>query len=356
MAKQEERHIDTIDDIARELGVSKTTVSRAISGKGRLSTATRAKVLAYIEAHNYRPNAVAKSLAQSKSYNLGLVLPVELMEGETAFSQACMSGICEEASARDYDVVLSMVSDQDTVQMERLISRRKVDGLIVSRSTVESPMVDLLKEQEFPFIVVGYTPDQTLLTVDNENRKACRDFTRQLLDRGLRRLMLLGGGESHYVTQERRIGFEEAHRQAGVPLSQAQMFHGVTDIETTRQALEAALAQGADCLVCMDDFICHLALILLRERQVSIPEDVSIVSFYDSRRLEYNTPPSPAYGLTPRRWGGGPVRCFWPRWRGRAPGARFCPAMRSDGGDPCAEPRKKLEQQAGKRRPAVGFF
>ncbi|MCD7857420.1 MAG: LacI family transcriptional regulator [Clostridiales bacterium] len=291
MAKQEERHIDTIDDIAKELGVSKTTVSRAISGKGRLSAATREKALAYIEAHNYRPNAVAKSLAQSKSYNLGLVLPVELMEGETAFSQACMSGICEEASARDYDVVLSMVSDQDTVQMERLISRRKVDGLIVSRSTVESPVVNLLKEQDFPFIVVGYTPDQTLLTVDNENRKACRDFTRQLLDRGLRRLMLLGGGESHYVTQERRIGFEEAHRQAGVPLGEEQMFHELRDIETTRQAVDTALAQGADCLVCMDDFICYLALVLLRERQVSIPGDVSIVSFYDSRRLEYNTPP-----------------------------------------------------------------
>ncbi|MCD8342447.1 MAG: LacI family transcriptional regulator [Clostridiales bacterium] len=291
MAKQEERHIDTIDDIARELGVSKTTVSRAISGKGRLSTATRAKVLAYIEAHNYRPNAVAKSLAKSKTYNLGLVLPVELMEGETSFSQACMSGICEEASARDYDVVLSMVSDQDTVQMERLINKRKVDGLIVSRSTVASPVVDLLKAREFPFITVGYTPDLTLLTVDNENRKACQDITRQLLDRGKRHLMLLGGEENYYVTQERRMGFEEAHRQAGVPLSQAQMFHEIKDIETTRQAVDAALEQGADCLVCMDDFICYLALILLRERQVSIPEDVSIVSFYDSRRLEYNTPP-----------------------------------------------------------------
>lgn len=325
MAKQEERHIDTIDDIARELGVSKTTVSRAISGKGRLSTATREKVLAYIEAHNYRPNAVAKSLAKSKTYNLGLVLPVELMEGEASFSQACMSGICEEASARDYDVVISMVSDQDTVQMERLINRRKVDGLIVSRSTVDSPVVDLLKTREFPFITVGYTSDLTLLTVDNENRKACQDITRQLLDRGKRHLVLLGGEENYYVTQERRMGFEEAHRQAGVPLSQAQMFREIKDIETTRQAVDAALAQGADCLVCMDDFICHLALILLREWQVSIPEDVSIVSFYDSRRLEYNTPPVASLWFDARALGKRACQMLLAKMAGEEPQSEVLP-------------------------------
>ena len=65
----------TIGDIAQALGVSKTTVSRAISGKGRIGEETRGKVLDYIEAHHYRPNVVAKGLAQNKTYNLGLVLP-----------------------------------------------------------------------------------------------------------------------------------------------------------------------------------------------------------------------------------------------------------------------------------------
>ena len=64
----------TIDDIARNLGVSKTTVSRAISGKGRISEATRAKVTEYIQQCNYRPSAAAKGLAESKTYNLALVL------------------------------------------------------------------------------------------------------------------------------------------------------------------------------------------------------------------------------------------------------------------------------------------
>ena len=69
----EEKKIYTIEDIARELGVSKTTVSRAISGKRRISQATRDRVRAFIKEHDYRPNVVAKGLAQRKTYNIALL-------------------------------------------------------------------------------------------------------------------------------------------------------------------------------------------------------------------------------------------------------------------------------------------
>lgn len=72
---QEENKTLTIADIADTLGVSKTTVSRAISGKGRIGSETRERVLKYIDAHNYTPNVIAKSLAQNKTYNLAVVMP-----------------------------------------------------------------------------------------------------------------------------------------------------------------------------------------------------------------------------------------------------------------------------------------
>lgn len=77
----------TIDDIARDLGVSKTTVSRAISGKGRISPATRSRIQEYIQKCNYRPNAAAKSLAESRTYNMALVLP-----------RPCLSWICPSSA------------------------------------------------------------------------------------------------------------------------------------------------------------------------------------------------------------------------------------------------------------------
>ena len=87
----------TITDVAEALGVSKTTVSRAISGKGRIGEETKQKVLAYIEENNYTPNVIAKSLAQSKTYNIGVVLPGNYALMDLPFFQEALLGIQEIA-------------------------------------------------------------------------------------------------------------------------------------------------------------------------------------------------------------------------------------------------------------------
>ena len=83
----------TIADVAEALGVSKTTVSRAISGKGRIGKETRKRVLEYIEEHDYKPNAIAKGLAQSKTYNICVVMPRDYEVVDWNFFQRCLFGI-----------------------------------------------------------------------------------------------------------------------------------------------------------------------------------------------------------------------------------------------------------------------
>ena len=95
----------TIADVAETLGVSKTTVSRAISGKGRIGSETRERILKYIDEHHYTPNVIAKSLAQSKTYNIGIVMPGDYELIDLPFFQNCMMGIHEIASSMDYDVL-----------------------------------------------------------------------------------------------------------------------------------------------------------------------------------------------------------------------------------------------------------
>lgn len=285
-----ETRVYTIDDIAKELGVSKTTVSRAISGKGRLSAETRAKVLAFIEECNYRPNAVAKSLAKSRTYNLGLVLPGNYAATEPAFFQECMRGICEVASKNDYDVLISMVDGQFIAQLERIINNHKVDGVIVSRNTMRSPVVALLKEKKIPFVVVGASQEPDCLYVDNDNQEACRDLTALLLMKGIRRIALLGGEETHYVTHHRLKGYQAAHVQAGVTLNKELVFLNVNSSEEATRAVDKALQRGAECIVCMDDFICNLVLIRLRELGLQIPRDIRLASFYDSNILAQSNP------------------------------------------------------------------
>ena len=148
----------TIDDIARELGVSKTTVSRAISGKGRISAATRERVQAYIEEHNYKPNASAKSLAESRTYNLALVLPRDFMKLDLPFIRQAMSAIVDEAFLLGYNVMICLEADFESAPLIRTLDYRKVDGVILTRTMEDDPILELLIKRGIPFATLGSLP------------------------------------------------------------------------------------------------------------------------------------------------------------------------------------------------------
>jgi len=284
---QREKKIYTIDDVARELGISKTTVSRAISGKGRLSAETRAKVLDFIKEHNYHPNAVAKSLAQSRTNNIGLILPGEKERIDFSFFQECTLGICQAASERDYDV-LSIVDDHSTERVQQILDNQKVDGIIATRSEIDSPILSLLKAQHLPFTVIGSSSDHGVLCVDNDNRNACRDLVSLLISRGIRRMALFGGSENHCVTHSRLQGFRDACHQAELP--EQLVLLNLTSGPQIADAVEQAAVQQIECIICMDDFICSLTLLQLRMRRMSVPQDVKLACMYDSALLAQTSP------------------------------------------------------------------
>ena len=108
----------TISDVAEALGVSKTTVSRAISGKGRIGDATRQKVLAFIEENDYKPNVMAKGLAQSKTFNLCVVMPEDSNLADLPFFHQVLIGIQEAASQIEYDILLCIGKEDNSVSLE----------------------------------------------------------------------------------------------------------------------------------------------------------------------------------------------------------------------------------------------
>jgi DNA-binding LacI/PurR family transcriptional regulator len=132
----------TIDDIARDLGVSKTTVSRAISGKGRISAATRRRIADYANQYNYRPSAAAQSLAESRTRNLMLVI------GENA-PQTLMRNIWEEAIRQEYNVLLCYATEQGKIALVRALDNRKVDGVILA--VEDTAFTNLLQQRQIPF-------------------------------------------------------------------------------------------------------------------------------------------------------------------------------------------------------------
>lgn len=280
----------TIGDIAQELGVSKTTVSRAISGKGRIGEQTRKKVLDYIEEHNYSPNVVAKGLAQNKTFNLGLVMPGDYNVVELPFFQKCMLGISRVASARGYDVLISMVTADNISQLKRAVTNRKIDGVILTRTLADDAPMKYLLESDVPFVAIGSADDDRVVQIDNDHRSACREMTANLLEWGIKRIALIGSDESHIVTGNRLKGFEDAFADRAMWDGSRQVFLNVSDDREVDGIVEKLLTEKVECIVCMDDFLCGCVLNALQQRQIVVPEQMQVVSFYDSTVLANRIP------------------------------------------------------------------
>lgn len=289
--EQDEKKIYTLNGIAKELGVNKATVSKAISGKGNLSAETRARILEFIDKCGYKPNAVAQSLARNRTYNIGLMMPDQAGAFDGAFFRDCLSGVCKIASANSYDVLMTMDSEQSVENIARLIDNKKIDGVIAMRSLVKSPIVGFLKEKQVPFVLIGPTSDPEVISVDNDNQSACRDLTALLMARGVRKMALLGGDENNCVTHSRLRGFWDACDQANIGREAQQVCLNVMKDNRLNDILDAVLEREPDCIVCMDDYICNLVMVYLRTNGIRVPQDVKVVSYYDNILLESNIPP-----------------------------------------------------------------
>ncbi len=280
----------TILDVAEALNVSKTTVSRALSGKGRISEDTRQRVLAYIEANDYKPNVIAKGLAQKKTYNIALAIPGDCNLVDMPFFQNSMQGICEEASANDYDVMLVTTTASSCANLERMIANNKVDGVILSRSLVKDRNVALLKEQSIPFVLMGTSRDSRILQVDNDHRAGCSELVRHMLDGGITRVGLIGGSKNYVVNRTRRQGYEDAFKNAGVQPAAKLIFEDCDRPDKVESAVEKLIRENVQGIVCMDDVVCSVVLQILAGKNIQVPQQIRTASFYDSTLLKNNKP------------------------------------------------------------------
>ncbi len=285
----------TIDDIAQELGVSKTTVSRAISGKGRISPATRERVQQFIQECNYRPNAAAKSLAESRTYNLALVLPRSFIQLDLPYIRKSLNAICEEAFLRDYNILLFLSIDDNPEVLMRTLDNRKVDGVILARTVENDILLDILRQRGMPFSTIGSLPLHSrglaAVEADHDQINGCRDFAEVFLSRGTGPVALLGNDMNYIVNQSRMTGFDQAVKKLDFPRD--QVFKRVslyTEAMCTR-AVSQLLELGVRRFLAMDDDICLWALSRLNALGFSAPEQVQIASLCDSDLLAAAQPP-----------------------------------------------------------------
>ncbi len=295
----------SINDVAEALGVSISTVSRAISGHGRVGKATRERVLAYIDEIGYMPNSLTYKVEKKRTANICACIPGAFGPMDMEFFQSCLAGIQEICLSNNFDIIISLCLDDDLSSLERVVENKKVDGVILLRTYTEDPQIEYLKQHEIPFVTVGRTPEKygTVYQVDHDHEAACKELTQVILMKGMRKTALIGSEPELIITRKRVAGYKAAILEAGLPLDEDLIFFGGNNNMMVDNAIKEAIAKGVDCILCSDDDICNRVLSRLADMDLHIPDDIRVASFYCSRALERNTPSITAISFDSQQMG-----------------------------------------------------
>ncbi|MFJ3667357.1 LacI family DNA-binding transcriptional regulator [Streptomyces sp. NPDC090106] len=212
-----------IGEIARAAGVSRSTVSYALSGKRSISEETRRRIEAVIEDLGYRPNASARALANGRTDTLALVFPPSRNGHHYTDMQLGFLGSVVEAAAREeYDVLVSAAGGNGTDALVRLAEERRVDGVLLMESRLDDPRVAVLRERDFPFVTIGRTAKASGHDwVDLDHGALAAACVHHLADLGHEHLALVNRPQSlidsGYTNAHRGAeGFEAAVRERGL--------------------------------------------------------------------------------------------------------------------------------------------
>jgi LacI family transcriptional regulator len=272
----------SIIDLAQQLNIAASTVSRALNGHSAISEATTKRVLALAKELGYQPNNMAAGLRRGRSNMLGVVVPH--IDGNF-FSQV-VKGIEASASKAGYHVLICQ-SNEDVVherQNVETLLNAQVDGILVSlsRTTREFKHFEKVRKRDVPMvffdrILEGYDVNAVVL----DDRAGGYRATKHLLAQGYRRIAHFAGPQHLNIYKHRRQGYEEALREHGLLVEEELILLGDMKMEDGVEGMNRLLAmpQPPDAVFSASDFSAAGALQVLKERGLQVPKDMALVGF-----------------------------------------------------------------------------
>ncbi|NRA99963.1 MAG: substrate-binding domain-containing protein [Rhodobacteraceae bacterium] len=210
-----------LKELSRQLGLSQTTVSRALNGYPEVNETTRERVIAAANRLNYRPNMRARSLATGRAMAIGHVIPISTKhEMLNPIFADFIAGAGETYQKSGYDMVLSVVNDEEEIGVYNdLAAKRGVDGIMVHAPRQNDPRMEILRNLNLPFVVHGRATNETgdYNWLDINNRRAFVRATEFLIDLGHQDIALVNGLENMDFAVRRRRGYLEALASRGIP-------------------------------------------------------------------------------------------------------------------------------------------
>lgn len=282
----------TIADVATRAGVSKTTVSRVLNGKGEVHVRTADRVRAVISDLGYVPSARAVGLARGRTRVVGMLVPALTWPwmGEV------LQGAADVVEQEGYGLLLFTCTrgDESMRRFASEVSAKSFDGLLVVEPEGTLDYITELHERGLPVILIddrGHQPG--FPSVRTTNIDGARAAAAHLLGLGRRRPLVVTGLRRFGCTRERLAGFADAYADAGLPIDPAHVVEGDFTFECGRAAVERLLADGVpfDAVFAHNDLSAAGALQALRDAGRRVPEDVAVVGFDDLPLAGHTHPP-----------------------------------------------------------------
>lgn len=278
----------TIKDIARELDISPSTVSRALKDHPDISPKTKKQVRELAERLNYQPNSIALSLRSSKTNTIGVVIP-QIVH---FFFSTVISGIEDIAYAAGYSVIVAQSNesyDREVMDAKALFNNR-VDGILVSmsRETTNYDHFKSLHTRGIPMVFYDRVCDEI-----NCSKVVVDDFdggyraTKHLIDQGYKRIAHLAGPSSLLTFRQRLDGYKKALVDHGLPVEESLILpENASDDEQVAKEITKqlmAMENRPDAIFANTDVAALGAMITIKENGLKIPDDIGIVGFSNWR-------------------------------------------------------------------------
>lgn len=209
----------TISDVADDLGVTKSTVSRALNGYPDIAETTRLRISRAAERLGYRPLSHAQAIRTGRVRSLGLVLQIDNEDSARPFLANFIAGVTQAASAENWTITISTAESEQGVRetLSRLVDEHKADGFILPRTLLRDGRIETLKAQNVPFIMFGRTEDPSgCAWYDIKGEDAMRAATTRLASLGHTRIAHVPGGVEYTYAKLRMEGYREGLEAAGI--------------------------------------------------------------------------------------------------------------------------------------------
>ncbi|NLR93326.1 LacI family DNA-binding transcriptional regulator [Flammeovirga agarivorans] len=282
----------TIKDIAKALGVTPTTVSRALNGGERISEKTRNKVIALAKEWNYRPNMVARNLQNQSSKTVGVVIP----EFNHNFFSVMLHGVEDKIRELGYQMLVGS-SGRDYDQEKRTcfqMSDAKVDGLLIalSQDTEDYSYLNEIRNLGIPIVLLDrICEDIDTSVVITDDFNGAFKAVNHLLEKGHQRILHVKGEEGISTTFNRYMGYVEAIQRKGLILDTSLIINS-DDKALLKEEIKASFEKEnrPTAIFTCSDYLAFVVLETIKELGLSVPHDVSIIGYADEPISTYTSP------------------------------------------------------------------